>query len=298
MSANIKKISVLIPVYNRLEISKKGLESINTALNEFEKKGKGYVNYEIVVIDDGSTDGTSEWISNNYPKIHIEKGDGNLWWSGSINKGVKFAIDVLESDFVLLWNDDVYPKEDYFVELEKIVLKKLRFTIIGSLIYTHNSNPKIWSAGGIFYPLFGKLGMLRSINSAKSGVIKCDWQPGMGTLIDTNIITLKNLWWDDKNFPQYFGDSDFVLKAKKMGVNVLTFTNLIAFNQIETTGFKGTQSFNEVILSFKSIKSIYNIKKNFLFFSRHGIIPFAYVGFLKKFIIYFLKYIKTQIKKK
>ncbi|MFT5672223.1 MAG: GT2 family glycosyltransferase [Polaribacter sp.] len=296
MSDKLNKISILIPVYNRLEITKKGLESIYLALHQYEESGKGSIYFEIVVVDDGSTDGTSEWVAQNHPTAHIEKGDGNLWWTGSINKGAKFAIDILNSNYLLLWNDDVFPKKDYFIELEKIVFKKPKNVIIGSLIYIYNSNREIWSVGGKFNSLFGKLSMLNSIKSGSSEIIQCDWQPGMGTLIDADIIDSNNLWWDEKNFPQYFGDSDFVLRAKKKGVMVSTNLNLIAFNNIETTGHKGTQNFNEVLLALKSIKSIYNVKKNFLFFSRHGIIPFTYYEFIKKFIGYFVKYVKSQLK--
>ena len=131
----IYKLSILIPVYNRLEITKIGLESIYSALNEYNKTGRGSVNFEIVVIDDGSTDGTSGWIAQNYPNIHIKVGDGNLWWSGSINKGAKFSIDVLKSDYLLLWNDDTICDINYFIVLNKILQNdKLNNSIIVSKV--------------------------------------------------------------------------------------------------------------------------------------------------------------------
>ena len=53
-------VSVIIPTYNRKPILEKCLKSLeNQILNH------NVSNYEIVVVDDGSTDGTTSWILNN-----------------------------------------------------------------------------------------------------------------------------------------------------------------------------------------------------------------------------------------
>jgi GT2 family glycosyltransferase len=38
----------------------------------------------VIVVDDGSSDRTAEEVAENYPKVTILKGDGNLWWTGAI----------------------------------------------------------------------------------------------------------------------------------------------------------------------------------------------------------------------
>ena len=53
-------VSIIIPTYNRKPILKKCLKALeNQVLNE------NISNYEVIVIDDGSTDGTTSWIRNN-----------------------------------------------------------------------------------------------------------------------------------------------------------------------------------------------------------------------------------------
>ena len=68
------KVSILIPVYNRIEITKKGISQIFLSLSQLHISDI----YEVIVIDDGSTDGTSDWIKQKYPQTIILYGDGNL----------------------------------------------------------------------------------------------------------------------------------------------------------------------------------------------------------------------------
>ena len=53
-------VSIVIPTYNRKPILEKCLKAL-----EKQKLNKNVGDYEIIVVDDGSTDGTSSWIINN-----------------------------------------------------------------------------------------------------------------------------------------------------------------------------------------------------------------------------------------
>lgn len=66
-----------------------------------------YPNFEVVVIDNGSTDGTKEWVGSNYPNVTLLRTDRNLGYSGGLNFGMKYAFEHEEVDYVLLTNNDV-----------------------------------------------------------------------------------------------------------------------------------------------------------------------------------------------
>lgn len=68
-------IYVILAVYNRRKVTEQCLKNL---LNQTYKA------FEIIVFDDGSTDGTFEMIKKKYPEIILLKGDGNYWWSKSI----------------------------------------------------------------------------------------------------------------------------------------------------------------------------------------------------------------------
>jgi len=93
-------VYILIPVHNRRAITLACLESLAHNGN--------LTPYQIVVIDDGSTDGTAEAIHNTYPTVHLLQGDGNLWWTGAIKVGMQYAYQQ-GADYFIWLNDDTLP---------------------------------------------------------------------------------------------------------------------------------------------------------------------------------------------
>ncbi|WP_051030555.1 glycosyltransferase family 2 protein [Halothece sp. PCC 7418] len=101
MSLNQKEpVYIIIPVHNRKNITLKCLETL--------KQCGDLDRYYTIVVDDGSTDGTSEAITNLYPEVTILTGDGNLWWTGAIRKGMEYAYERGAEYFIWL-NDDTFP---------------------------------------------------------------------------------------------------------------------------------------------------------------------------------------------
>src|SRR6266567_5032327 len=93
----LPKISIITPIHNGVEYTIEYLESLSKV---------EYSNYEIIIIDDGSTDGSSEIIARDFPQVRLLKGDGNLWWSGGTNMGIRDAL-ARGTDLILTMNNDV-----------------------------------------------------------------------------------------------------------------------------------------------------------------------------------------------
>lgn len=95
------QIYIIIPVYNRKAITLQCLENLRQHCDSQI--------YQTVVIDDGSTDGTSEAIRSGYPAVHLLQGDGQLWWTGAIVLGMRYAMEH-GADYLIWLNDDTVPK--------------------------------------------------------------------------------------------------------------------------------------------------------------------------------------------
>ena len=183
---NLLKISIVIPIFNGLDYTKVCLQSL---FNDIDFKAED-VKFSIVVVDDGSTDNSSNWIKSNFPEVHLQRGDGNLWWSGGINIGVRYALDQLNTDYIIWWNNDILVDEMYFTNLVQRLKSNDINTIIGSKVYLANQKQIIWAMGGMFNPITGEKSMVGSDfpDSEKyEDVIEVDWLPGMGTVTHKSV---------------------------------------------------------------------------------------------------------------
>lgn len=285
------KIGILIPVFNNLSFTQKSLNRLQKVTATPEN-----IDIQIIVTDDGSTDGTAAWIGSNFPKTHILTGDGNLWWSGGINLGMKYALEQLKCDYVLWWNNDITPAEDYFIELEKIVWNQSPMIAGSKILYAHEPD-LVWSMGGIFNTRNGMKymrGMNRKDNPELDSIINADWLPGMGTLLHNEVIK-KTGWLDEKNFPQYHGDSDYTFRAHLGGIEIKVFPQLKIWNDKSNSGLLHQDSYKLLIRSLTDIKSNYHIGKDVLFYRKYATSIRAYQTLVSKYCFYIGGFIKWKL---
>ncbi len=92
------KIEIVMPVHNRRKTTVQCLKS----LERIDKTG---LEIHIIVVDDGSTDGTTEAIQKMFPEIEIISGDGTLFYVGGTNRGISAALK-RNPDYILTVVDD------------------------------------------------------------------------------------------------------------------------------------------------------------------------------------------------
>ncbi len=283
-SDNSNIIAIIIPIFNGLDYTKTCLKTLTRSISGISVKD---IEFKIVVVDDASKDGTANWIRDNYPSVHLLYGNGNLWWSGGINKGVEYALNKFRAEYILWWNNDIHPSKDYFIQLLKIIESTSSNIIIGSKVFILNQN-RIWGMGGKFNPYSGRRymhGEQEEDSDAYSKPMEVDWFPGMGTLIHSKVFDKIGLL-DEKNFPQYHGDSDYTFRAKKAGFRLIAFPELIIHNDNTNTGLKHGGKSGDLYKTLTSIKSNYNLKKDIIFYRKHANSPLAYILLLNKYFRY------------
>ena len=119
-------IAIIIPSYNRREYLKILLNQLN------EQQLFNGLALEIVVVLDGSSYRSLQMLQNDFRTVHILQGDGDWWYTKSMNEGFKKA-EGLKSDFVLTLNDDIEVKPDYISKLLLSYNSVEEGSIMGSL---------------------------------------------------------------------------------------------------------------------------------------------------------------------
>ena len=251
---------ICIPVFNRIEYTLRCLATL---------KAQSFQNFTVVICDHGSTDGTSVAIRRDFSDSVVLNADSSLWWTGAINKCVKYILDHAdEQDMILTLNNDTELPPDY---LEQIVncSKKYHNNIITSVIcdiktgeLTEIGYRQNWLLATAKPVFFEKHHVMNDHN-----VIEISHASGRGTLFPIGIFNKIGLF-DEKHLPHYAADYDFSFKAGRAGFKIYVSKNCRVFSHLEATGLYvvlSRFSIQGFLDYFTGMRSPANLKARFWF---------------------------------
>lgn len=135
------KVTVLILSYN-------GRHLLDEAISSY--KANTYDNFSIAVIDNGSSDGTVDFVTANYPDVKLLRIDKNRGYSGGFNFGLEYAFGEGKSDFVLITNNDVKADINVIKELVSIAVKdETNGFVTGKVLFYEKKN--VFQTVGLHY---------------------------------------------------------------------------------------------------------------------------------------------------
>ena len=164
------KVHIIILTWNNWEVTVACLESVIRL---------AYPDFEIVVVDNGSDDGTPDRIRENYPDVSLIENSRNLGFAAGCNVGLRYALQN-ESDYVFLLNNDTVVPPDL---IDVLIAEAEALPGLGILapMLRYGDNPEqLWFTGSRRHPLtlesvdFGPLGRrcsFRQLLCAKSGFL-------------------------------------------------------------------------------------------------------------------------------
>ncbi len=279
------------------------LEDTRLLLNAVRKQI--YRNLVMIIVDDGSVDNTKKFIMENYPEFTYLRGDGNLWWTGSIFLGVNHASKRSKSgDFILTINNDCTIEENYIELLIKVSQNNNR-SIVGSLVIDNKDKESIIDAG---VWLDWSKGEIISVGPKKvSGLPKgkriqdkINTLSTKGTLYPVEVFgKIGN--FDKLHLPHYASDYEFACRAKKEGFNLLLSYESKVYNDVSRTGMGEklplTPNIKEIFKLLFSRRSRINIVDHFWFITLSCPKKYRLQNYLRLIgkLLYLFKYYLTSI---
>jgi GT2 family glycosyltransferase len=236
------EVSVVIPNLNGEKLMEKNLPKLIAA--------KGYAPneiLEIIIVDDGSWDGSVGFLKKNYPDIRLIRHTVNRGFSAAVNTGVRAA----KGDLILLINTDVIPNTDFLVKVLSSFSDKSVFAV--SL---HEKG--FGSARGTFVDGFIQLAMGEEGNKNHSSFYVSG---GSGVFRRSTWIELGGM--DEKLLsPFYWEDIDLCYRAAKRGYKLLWEPEGIVEHHHESTISKFPKEYvarirerNQLLMLWKNVTS-------------------------------------------
>ena len=114
----------MIPVHNRVDLTRQCLAAVRQNTSD--------VSYDVVLVDDGSTDGTAEFLAGLEPPFRSITNDGNLGFARSCNAGAWAA----DGEYILFLNNDTVPLPGWLPPMIRCMEERPEVGIVGSkLLY-------------------------------------------------------------------------------------------------------------------------------------------------------------------
>jgi GT2 family glycosyltransferase len=201
----------IVPVHNRKEITLGCLRVL---------RGDGVLEWaRVLVIDDGSTDGTADAVASEFPEVELLFGDGTLWWTGAIELGMRRAYDSGAECFIWL-NDDTTPLQGSCARL----VQTMRET--GAIA---TGQCQIPPDGPVIYGGLVVNGIaLRLAPAEGNEPVAVSAACGNFVAVPSSVIRAIG-FPDGKRLPHAFGDSDYTLRAKRAGIPIVVDPRARAF---------------------------------------------------------------------
>lgn len=261
MRQTTSTVFVLTAVHNGIKYTKDYLKCL---------KKQNYKHIVSVLIDDGSSDETADLIKRHYPETVVLKGNGNLWWTGSLKKGISYINKhAKKTDYVVTINNDCAFAETYIGDLLKIAQNN-KNSIIGSLVLDRKTRQIIDAGVRINWPK-AVFEPIKKTNKA-DGLVDVDTLSTKGTIFPISIFNeIGN--FDAKKYPHYLSDYEFACRAKKHGYRLMLNNTTIVLNDNKRTGIEANRdqkiTFLELYMYMKSKKSKINIFDQLNFFKTY-----------------------------
>ena len=250
---NTNKVHIVVLTWNNKNILKRCLESLKKI--NYKNNMYDYTNITINVIDNNSSDNSTEMIAKKFPKVNVIKNSKNLKFGAGYNSGLK-KMNFNDSDFIILLNDDTIVSRNFIDELINPLLNDHKAIIsVPKILFSSNIN-KIWFAGGVvdlWRGLIYHIG-IRDFDGPKYSFIS-ETQYATGCCLCLRYTDLEKINFFDEKFDMYCEDVDLSLKARQLNRKIIYAPKSVILHSVSRS--LGEHSFKKNIMKLKNQLKIF-----------------------------------------
>lgn len=267
------KSTVIIPNYN-------GMKYIENCMRALEKETS--TKYEVCVVDNGSKDGSREWVEANCPYAQVIALEENTGFCGAVNEGIRKS----KTPYVILLNNDTEVEYGFVKALENALEKeKKSFSVSAKMVDMYHQ--EILDGAGDVYCALGwafALGKGKTVKGNYENPQEVFSACGGAAIYRKDV--LEEIGVFDKNHFAYLEDCDLGYRAQIFGYRNYYTPNAVVYHA--GSGVSGSRH-NEFKVNLSSRNSVYLIYKNMPFLQILLNMPFLIPGFLIKYLFFVKK---------
>jgi GT2 family glycosyltransferase len=212
-------IYILLPVHNRKALTQRFVECLVE---------QTFTDFHVVLIDDGSTDGTSEMVTSLLPRVTVLRGRGDWWWGGSLHQGYKWLrkASLRDDDLVLFINDDLTVAPDYLAHGDRLMRSRPNTFLLSQFLFSSEGRPEeTGTSADLVHFEFSVATRPDAINCLSTQGLFAHWS------------TVRRVGgFHPILLPHYLSDYEYTIRAHRLGVACETSPELLINLNRESTG--------------------------------------------------------------
>ena len=263
------EVSVVIPNFN-------GIAFLDSVLASLE--GQTLSNFEVILVDNGSTDGSCSFVTANYPWVHLIELSENFGFCGAVNAGIRAA----KAPYVLLLNNDTEVKEDFVEEMLAAIRRHKNAFSCGARMVQYHDRDRLDDVGNYYCALGWSFARGRGKDIHAYETEDKIFSACAGAAIYRKKIIEKIGYFDEEHFA-YLEDTDIGYRARIYGYENWYAPKAIVYHV--GSGTSGSR-YNQFKTRYSSRNNIYLIYKNMPLLQIILNLPFLAAGFLIKFLFF------------
>lgn len=220
----LPKVTIIILNWNGKEYTIECLESL---------KHITYPNYKILMIDNGSTDGSVECFRERYPGMEIIENGENLGFAEGNNVGMRQVLET-DADYVVLLNNDTIVDPQFLTELIKVAESDQKVGICGAKLPNYYNREIIEAAGKI--DVFGYAWSVARGNDAGivNNIMQVPHVAGACMLVKREVVEKLDPFLDP-NYFLYFEETDACWRTRLIGFKIMYVPSAIVLHKSSIT---------------------------------------------------------------
>lgn len=249
--AEIPRVSIVVLNWNSYEVTRDCLASL---------RALDYSNCELVLVDNGSSDGSGERLANEFSEARLIRNEENLGFTGGNNVAIR---DVLlrGANYLLLLNNDTIVAANFLRELVHVAEGKREIGLLNPKILYYEPSDRIWYAGGVYrrgWSFAKHLGVGQRENGKYSEVREVSFATGCALLIRAEAFVKVGLL--DNSFFFGFEDLDWCVRARKAGYKAVYVPSAVVWHR---DGYVTKKNLG------KPVKDFYHFRNSVLLARKH-----------------------------
>lgn len=266
------EVSVIIPNFN-------GIAFLDTVLNSLE--GQSMNDFEVILVDNGSTDGSCSFAAANYPWVHILELPDNFGFCRAVNEGIRAS----KAPYVLLLNNDTEVTENFVEEMLAAIKRHRNAFSCGARMVQYHDRDRLDDAGNYYCALGWSFARGRGRDIHAFEKEEKIFAACAGAAIYRKKILDQIGLFDEEHFA-YLEDVDIGYRARIYGYENWYAPEAVVYHV--GSGTSGSR-YNQFKTRYSSRNNVYLVYKNMPFFQILLNLPFLAAGFMVKFLFFAVK---------